>query len=85
MLNFMLFGKIGAGVVLIFRILAGAPMLLQHATQYTIPVYMYLVLQIYMQSMYGRNEARSAHCLFKILDKSYFVINLLPFILPRLT
>ena len=59
MLDSVLFEKIDAEVALIFRKLVGAPMLQQHDTQvhYTVPVHMYRVLQIYMQSMYGRNEA----------------------------
>ena len=58
-LDSVLFGKIGAGVALTFRKLVGAPMPRQHDTQvyYTVPVHMYQVLQIYMQSMYGSNEA----------------------------
>ena len=88
LLNYVLFGKNGAGFELIFRILMGAPMPQQHATQYTVPVYIYLngmLLEIYKKLLYGSNEARSAHYLFKILDKTYFVINFLPCLLPTFT
>ena len=58
-LDSVLFGKIGAEVALIFRKLVGAPMPQQHDKQvhYTVPVHMYQVLQIFMQSIYGSNEA----------------------------